>query len=255
MNDKKCRIVGIRFSKGSKIYDFDASNLDAISLHDFVLVETSKGKQIGEIVKIYEDDNITDRTSLKAVERLATAGELVSNESWNFQSEQVMDYAKRRTAELRLKDIRFLAAEFNYDGSYLMLTYSSSTEEKVDLKSLRYDIQKNFNIQNVEVKQLGPRDVAKTIGGMGACGIPCRCCTAHLMEFNSISIKMAKEQGISLTPAEITGMCGRLRCCLEYENEFYVECRKQLPRKKKKVMTPQEKVKCLRFSHCAKLFW
>jgi cell fate regulator YaaT (PSP1 superfamily) len=156
-----------------------------------------------------------------------------------MRKDEVIAYSAKRAAELRLKDIRILNAEFNYDGTYMVLNYSSQTEEKVDLKSLKYDIQKAFSINNVEIKQLGPRDVAKVIGGMGACGVPCRCCSAYLTEFSSISIKMAKEQGISLTPSEITGMCGRLRCCLEYENDYYVECRKTLPKKKKKVMTPQ----------------
>jgi len=231
-------VVGIRFGKLSKIYNFDATGLDEIHLKDLVVVETCKGKQIGEVVKIYQDYEMKDEP-LKKVERIATAGELVSNEFWNLRKKEVLEYCEKRAAELNLKDIRILNAEFNYDGSYMILTYSSPTEEKVDLKSLKYDIQKSFSINNIEIKQIGPRDVAKVIGGMGACGIPCRCCSSFLTDFSSISIKMAKEQGISLTPSEITGMCGRLRCCLEYENEYYAECRKNLPKKKKKVITPQ----------------
>ncbi len=90
----------------------------------------------------------------------------------------------------------------------------------------------------LELRQIGPRDVAKIIAGMGACGLPMRCCSKFLTDFSSISIKMAKEQGISLTPAEITGMCGRLRCCLIYEYSHYHENRKMLPKRNKKVMTP-----------------
>ena len=89
------------------------------------------------------------------------------------------------------------------------------------------------------MRQIGPRDVAKIIGGMGACGMESRCCSIFLTEFSPISIKMAKEQGISLTPSEITGMCGRLRCCLIYEYQQYVEARKTLPKRKKRVITPQ----------------
>jgi cell fate regulator YaaT (PSP1 superfamily) len=89
------------------------------------------------------------------------------------------------------------------------------------------------------MRQIGPRDVAKILGGMGACGLENRCCSMFLTEFSPISIKMAKEQGISLTPSEITGMCGRLRCCLVYEYEQYVEARKQLPKRGKRVVTPQ----------------
>ena len=90
----------------------------------------------------------------------------------------------------------------------------------------------------VELRQIGPRDVAKLLGGMGACGIENRCCSMFLTEFSPISIKMAKEQGISLTPSEITGMCGRLRCCMVYEYEQYVEARNQLPKRGKRVVTP-----------------
>ena len=89
------------------------------------------------------------------------------------------------------------------------------------------------------MRQIGPRDVAKIIGGMGACGLETRCCSTFLSEFSPISIKMAKEQGISLTPSEITGMCGRLRCCLIYEYQQYVEARKQLPKRNKRVITPK----------------
>jgi cell fate regulator YaaT (PSP1 superfamily) len=90
----------------------------------------------------------------------------------------------------------------------------------------------------VEIRQMGPRDIAKLFGGMGACGLESRCCSRFLTEFSSISIKMAKEQGISLTPTEITGMCGRLRCCLVYEYELYVQARQQLPKRNKRVITP-----------------
>jgi cell fate regulator YaaT (PSP1 superfamily) len=100
-------------------------------------------------------------------------------------------------------------------------------------------MQRAYQQTHVEMHLVGPRDVAKALGGMGACGLECRCCSAFLTEFSPISIKMAKEQGISLTPTEITGMCGRLRCCLVYEYEQYVEARKQLPKRGKLVITPK----------------
>jgi cell fate regulator YaaT (PSP1 superfamily) len=99
-------------------------------------------------------------------------------------------------------------------------------------------MQRIYPQTQVELHQIGPRDVAKILGGMGACGLENRCCSKFLTEFSPISIKMAKEQGISLTPTEITGMCGRLRCCLVYEYEQYVEARKQLPKRGKRVVTP-----------------
>ena len=99
-------------------------------------------------------------------------------------------------------------------------------------------MQKHFHPTQVELRQIGPRDVAKMLCGMGACGLETRCCSRFLTEFSPISIKMAKEQGISLTPQEITGMCGRLRCCLVYEYEQYAAARKELPKRNKRVVTP-----------------
>ncbi|MGE5249660.1 MAG: regulatory iron-sulfur-containing complex subunit RicT, partial [Bacteroidota bacterium] len=101
------------------------------------------------------------------------------------------------------------------------------------------DMQRMHPNSQVEMRQIGPRDVAKLLGGMGACGLETRCCSKFLTDFSPISIKMAKEQGISLTPSEITGMCGRLRCCLIYEYEQYVEARKHLPKRNKRVVTPR----------------
>ena len=146
---------------------------------------------------------------------------------------------RARAAELDLKEVKIIAAEYNYDGSRLALLYSTDSEEKVDLKSLKKDMHELYPNTHIEMRQIGPRDVAKLIGGMGACGIETRCCSKFLTDFSPISIKMAKEQGISLTPNEITGMCGRLRCCLIYEYEQYVAARKELPKRNKRVITPK----------------
>ncbi|MFZ5858906.1 MAG: PSP1 domain-containing protein, partial [Chloroflexota bacterium] len=144
-----------------------------------------------------------------------------------------------RASELDLQGVKIVAAEYNYDGSRLVFLFSTETEEKVDLKSLKRDMQKKYPSSQVEMRQIGPRDVAKLLGGMGACGLETRCCSKFLTDFSPISIKMAKEQGISLTPNEITGMCGRLRCCLVYEYEQYVAARKELPKRNKRVVTPR----------------
>ncbi|MGD9092784.1 MAG: regulatory iron-sulfur-containing complex subunit RicT, partial [Anaerolineales bacterium] len=126
----------------------------------------------------------------------------------------------------------------SFDGKKLSILYSSEAEGKVNLKNLRTAMRRIYQRCKVDMRQVGPRDFAKIIGGMGACGMDNRCCSMFLTEFSPISIKMAKEQGVSLTPSEITGMCGRLRCCLIYEYEQYVKARKQLPKRKKRVETP-----------------
>ena len=146
---------------------------------------------------------------------------------------------RARVAELKLDGVKIVAAEYNYDGSRLAFLFSTESEDKVDLKSLKKDMAELYPKTHIEMRQIGPRDVAKFLGGMGACGLENRCCSQFLTDFSPISIKMAKEQGISLTPTEITGMCGRLRCCLIYEYEQYVEARKHLPKRNKRVITPK----------------
>jgi cell fate regulator YaaT (PSP1 superfamily) len=160
-------------------------------------------------------------------------------QSWRSRQTEAMINCRARAAELHLSGVKIVAAEYNYDGSRLVLMFSSDSDEKPDLKSLRKDMQALYPASQVELRQIGPRDVAKILGGMGACGLETRCCSKFLTDFSPISIKMAKEQGISLTPTEITGMCGRLRCCLIYEYEQYVEARKQLPKRNKRVVTPR----------------
>jgi cell fate regulator YaaT (PSP1 superfamily) len=157
---------------------------------------------------------------------------------WAQKELEAMIACRERVAQLKLRGVKVVAAEFSFDGMRLSLMYSTETEEKAELKSLRHDMQNLFQHSQVEMRQIGPRDVAKLLGGMGACGLESRCCSKFLTDFSPISIKMAKEQGISLTPQEITGICGRLRCCLVYEYEQYVSARKELPKRNKVVMTP-----------------
>lgn len=231
--------VGVRFSKGSRIYTFDAAFCTEAQPWEFVVVETNRGKQVGQIVKVMHDYVVDGQEPLKPVLRTANAAELALNESNKMISDEVLNFCINWARREKMTEVKFISADLNFDRSYMLLTYSTATDERVDLKALRAEIQSTYSIGNVEIKQLGPRDLAKAIGGIGSCGKPECCCKAHLVDFSSISIRMAKAQGISLTPTEITGMCGRLRCCMEYENEMYVENRKLLPKKKKKVMTPQ----------------
>jgi len=160
-------------------------------------------------------------------------------QSWQAKQTEAMISCRARASELDLKGVKIIAAEYNYDGSRLAFLFNTESEDKVDLKSLKKDMHELYPTTHIEMRQIGPRDVAKILGGMGACGIETRCCSKFLTDFSPISIKMAKEQGISLTPNEITGMCGRLRCCLVYEYEQYVIARKTLPKRNKKVVTPK----------------
>jgi cell fate regulator YaaT (PSP1 superfamily) len=175
----------------------------------------------------------------RRIERRATPRDLLLKQTWQAKQTEAMIECRARASELELHGVKIIAAEYNYDGTRLAFLFSTETEDKVELKSLKRDMQKKFPGPQIELRQIGPRDVAKMIGGMGACGLETRCCSKFLTDFSPISIKMAKEQGISLTPTEITGMCGRLRCCLVYEFEQYVAARKELPKRNKRVVTPR----------------
>lgn len=231
-------IVGVRFQKVGKVYHFDASQSDTVRVGDFAVVETSRGQQLGEVVAIVEDAPKPPEGSWKHIVRLATPRDLVLRQTWQQKELEALINCRAKSAELKVEGVKIVAAEYSFDGVRLSFLYSTEAEGKVDLKRLRNAVQRIYPRAQVEMRQIGPRDVAKILGGMGACGLENRCCSMFLTEFSPISIKMAKEQGISLTPSEITGMCGRLRCCLVYEYEQYVEARKTLPKRGKRVETP-----------------
>ena len=232
-------IIGVRFTKIGKIYHFNSSSIPDVGVGEHVIVDTSRGKHLGEVVQIVKEKPSRPDGGWRSVERRATPRDLLLLQSWQSKQTEAMINCRARASELGLDGVKIITAEYNYDGSRLTFMFSTESEERVDLKSLKKDMGKIYPNTYIELRQIGPRDVAKIIGGMGACGIETRCCSTFLTDFSPISIKMAKEQGISLTPEEITGMCGRLRCCLIFEYEQYVEARKQLPKRNKKVVTPK----------------
>ena len=232
-------IVGIRFTKIGKVYHFNSNAIPDISVGEHVIVDTSRGKHLGEVIQIVQETPPKPEGGWKPVERRATPRDLLLQQSWQQKQTEAMINCRARASEIGLKKVKIVAAEYNYDGSRLSFLFSTESEERVDLKSLKKDMHNLYPQTNIEMRQIGPRDVAKIIGGMGACGLETRCCSKFLTDFSPISIKMAKEQGISLTPNEITGMCGRLRCCLVYEYEQYVAARKTLPKRNKRVVTPK----------------
>jgi cell fate regulator YaaT (PSP1 superfamily) len=238
-------VVGLRFQPIGKIYHFDASNFKDIQIGDYVVVETSRGSQLGKIVQFVANPDRNLTPGLKSILRIATPQDLLLRQEWEHLESEALGMCRAKALELRLQDVKIVSAEFSLDGSRLLFVYSSEEGEKTDLKSLKKAMQRTYTQSHVEMHLVGPRDVAKALGGMGACGLACRCCATFLTEFSPISIKMAKEQGISLTPTEITGMCGRLRCCLVYEYEHYVEARKQMPKRGKLMVTPRGNGKVL----------
>ena len=231
-------VVGIRFQKVGKVYHFDASGFRDLIKGDFVIVETMRGRQLGQIIQVLDTPVTPPEGPWKPVLGRATSRDLIMRRIWQQKEVEAVINCRAKASELKLMDVKFVASEFSFDGSRLSLLYSNESGEKLELKELRRAMQRLYPQSQVEFHMVGPRDVAKMLGGMGACGLENRCCSLFLTDFSPISIKMAKEQGISLTPTEITGMCGRLRCCLVYEYEQYVEARKQLPKRGKRVVTP-----------------
>lgn len=231
-------IVGIRFQKIGKVYHFDASNYRDIQVGDFAVVDTSRGRQLGEVIAIIRNPPPPPEGSWKAIYRQATPRDLVLRQIWQDKEAEAVIICREKAIEIGFDGVKIISAEFSFDGERLSYLYSSEAEESVDLKKLRLAMKRFYPHTRIEMRQIGSRDVAKCLGGMGACGLEMRCCSMFLTDFSPISIKMAKEQGISLTPSEITGMCGRLRCCLVYEFEQYMEARKNLPRRGKRVVTP-----------------
>jgi cell fate regulator YaaT (PSP1 superfamily) len=231
-------IVGIRFQKIGKMYHFDASGYDGVQPGDYVVVNTSRGQQLGEVVGLFDDPPKPPKGTWKRIERKATPNDLLLRQNWEKKELEVMIQCRALVTEKQMVGLKIVKAEFSFDGKTLSILYSTEEDSEVNLSPLIKEVKKSFPQVKVEFRRIGPRDVAKIIGGMGACGLEVRCCSTFLTEFSPISIKMAKAQGVSLDPSEITGMCGRLRCCLIYEYELYVEARKELPKRGTRVVTP-----------------
>jgi len=228
------QVVGVRFQPTGKIYHFYSAGRRDLRPGDFVLVETVRGQQLGEAVCMRPVRDGEDTRKLKAVQRRANSLDLARRRQWQQKEQKALAVAREAAEELSLP-IKLAAAEYAFDGQRLTLLYVSEDKD-LDFKELQQRLQSAVD-GRVELRRIGPRDHAKLLGGYGACGEP-RCCSRFLSEFSPVSIKMAKVQGVSLSPAEITGMCQRLRCCLTYEHEQYQEACKMMPRRKKRVNTP-----------------
>ena len=234
------QVAGVRFTKVGKLYHFDFSDFPDLQAGDFVIVETARGRHMGQVMGFTLRENA--RRDLRSILRPASPRDMVLRQEWEAKQPEALVICRETAEQLGgYNDVKFVAAQYNYDGSVLTFLYSA--EQKVNIGSLWNRLKREFDAQ-IEMRQIGPRDVAKLLGGYGACG-ELRCCSTFLTDFSPISIKMAKVQGISLNPSEITGMCGRLRCCLVYEYEQYVAARKQLPKRNKRVGTPQGKAKVI----------
>lgn len=239
-------IVGIRFSEGGKTYHFDASDCQDVQVDDFVIVETSRGKQLGRVAVVAEPGELGGGHHWKPLLRKATPRDLVLRQVWEEKEARALETCQGIASDLNIRGVKFVSAEFSLEGEKLIILYSYDGKGDPNLGQLTSRLNQAYAEAQVELHRIGPRDAAKIIGGMGACGKGVRCCTEFMTEFTPISIKMAKAQGVSLAPSEITGMCGRLRCCLMHEHELYVEAKKVLPRRGNVISTPRGKGRVVR---------
>jgi len=228
------RVVGIRFQPTGKIYHFEADEKEDLQSGDFALVRTSRGLQLGEVafVRFLREDE--ERGNLKPIQRRATSRDLAIRQHLQDKAEEAMDLAREIVDERNIP-IKIADAEYTFDGRRLTIYYVSDKKD-VNVREIHRRLRNEIPAR-VKLRRIGPRDHAKLFEGYGACGHR-RCCARFITQFRPVPIKMAKTQGVSLNPSEITGMCGRLRCCLTYENDLYREAKKDLPRMKKLVKTP-----------------
>jgi len=232
-------IVGVRFSKISKNYYFNASDIDDIKLEDHVVVQTSRGWQLGIVTEFISDDSQLELNKIKKIDRKATERDLEKRTEIKENEQEADMRIAKWIRELNVAGMKFIYTEISFDGNCITFHYTSEDDKITNFKQLQNSLKKDYPKNKINFHKIGPRDAAKYFGGMGACGLEVRCCAQFLTDFDSISIRMAKTQGISLTPTDITGMCERLRCCLNYEYCLYRDAMKGMPKKNKCVMTPK----------------
>lgn len=218
-------IVGVRFRKPGKVYFFNPGYIQ-LNLKDKVIVETSMGEDIGEVViskREIPDDKLT--TGLKKVIRLANSKDLKKLEDNKIKEKKAFQTCKEKIQKHKL-DMNLVDVEYKFDNSKIIFYFTA--DGRVDFRELVKDLAAIYKTR-IELRQIGVRDEVRKIGGNGVCGREL-CCCSFLNNFDIVSIKMAKEQSTSLNPSKISGNCGRLMCCLKYEQEVYEEKIKRLPK-------------------------
>ena len=218
------RVIGVRFRTAGKIYYFAPGKLE-IKKGDHVIVETARGIEYGTVVgepKEEEDDKIIQ--PLKAVLRVATAKDDEQEQANRQREKEAFQICLEKIRKHGLQ-MKLIDAEYTFDNNKVLFYFTA--DGRIDFRELVKDLASVFKTR-IELRQIGVRDETKILGGIGICGRPL-CCHTHLSEFAPVSIKMAKEQNLSLNPTKISGVCGRLMCCLKNEEETYEELNRRLP--------------------------
>ena len=218
-------IIGIKFKKPGKIYFFDPKN-EKFKKGDFVIVDTANGMEFAEVIvenKEMPEEKLVN--PLKSIIRKATYKDIKHNEENKKKEQEALKKAERLAKKHNL-EMTITEVEYTFDNSKLLFYFTA--DGRIDFRDLVKDLAAVYKTR-IELRQIGVRDQVKKIGGNGVCGRELCCCT-FLDTFDSVSIKMAKEQNIALTPSKISGNCGRLMCCLKYEQEVYEEKLSRLPK-------------------------
>lgn len=217
-------VIGVSFTEGKRIYYFDPANIKP-NFGDDVIVETERGLQYGKIATLIVEKNEKSlNMPLKRIIRIATKDDRKKHELNLNEEKKAMKECEKLIKKYNL-NMKVIDANFTFDKEQLM--YHFLSDSRIDFRNLAKELAGIFKTR-IELRQIGVRDKAKEIGGIGPCGRTL-CCTDYLVNFDSVSINMAKNQNLSLNPNKINGSCSRLLCCLTYENDVYEEYRKSLP--------------------------
>ncbi len=228
------KIVGVKFKNGCKVYYF-APGKDTYERGTDVIVETARGMEYATVVlpeTEVADDKIV--SPLKPIVRIATEKDRETVKRNEERKEGAMKLAREKVEKCGLV-MKIIDCEFAFDGS--KVTFYFSADGRVDFRELVKELSSAFRLR-IELRQIGIRDEIKLVGGIAPCGREC-CCSTCMPDFRKVSIKMAKNQGLSLNPGKISGLCGRLMCCLSYENDYYAEACKKVPKVGSEVDTPE----------------
>lgn len=231
-------VIGVRFMQAGKIYLFDIASFNP-KVNDQVIVETNRGIEIGKVVSpVKEATPAENAEPFKKVIRMATPEDVSQSQHQRERAKKAVTKSKEIINSLNLP-MKVIYAQYNLDGSHLIIFFFS--EKRVDFRELVRKLSHELRT-HVELRQVGARDEAKLIGGVGKCGCQL-CCISFLSEFMPVSIKMAKEQDIALNPMKTSGLCGRLLCCLGYEYEQYHQMKGKLPDVGQEIVTKMGKAR------------
>lgn len=231
--NESVEVIGIRFKDGGKVYYFDPNGCNG-TLQDFAVVETARGVEFGKVCqanKLVSKNDIVP--PLRPVIRIATEKDIKTNEENKRKEAEAIKVCQQKVASHGL-EMKLIESEYAFDGA--KLTFYFTADGRIDFRELVKDLASTFKTR-IELRQIGIRDEAKFMGGLGVCGRPF-CCSTFLPDFCQVSIKMAKEQSLSLNSSKISGACGRLMCCLKFEHDTYAQEIKKTPPVDSTVKTP-----------------